>query len=200
MGENTTPTVLEIVEARLTADGYDGLFNVAGECACKIGELAPCDGLVTECRAGYLSLVPSDGDDPDAYECDWWIGSAKPSTESGGMSDMKTLLTDMADMHALYGEIAQELRSAEAKFPGWPAHLSDGVMIVLEEAGEVAKAAVDARWGRAYMRDVRAELVQTAAMAIRMIGAIDSGHIESEPPENTADSAPEGGPFERNGG
>jgi len=79
-----------------------------------------------------------------------------------------------------WNDIMEEVQRASAKFPDWPVHVSDGVMIVLEEAGEAAKAAVDVRWGRASLIDLRAELIQTAAMCKRMILAIDRGHIESE--------------------
>lgn len=46
--------VLEIVKQYLKKNGFDGLFNVNGECACSIESLAPCDGYMAECEPGYL--------------------------------------------------------------------------------------------------------------------------------------------------
>ena len=46
-------TVLEIVEKYLRDNGYDGLY-LPGECACKIGDLAPCGEINEDCRAGVI--------------------------------------------------------------------------------------------------------------------------------------------------
>jgi len=70
-------TVKEIVEKYLQENGYDGLFNSSGECACKIGDLIPCwsEGL-ENCRAGHL--VPCPGPEHcEAAACGescWHIG------------------------------------------------------------------------------------------------------------------------------
>lgn len=45
--------VEEIVKEWLKAQGYDGLFNEAGECACLLEDLAPCGELSGECQAGH---------------------------------------------------------------------------------------------------------------------------------------------------
>ena len=45
-------TVKEIITEFLSAGGFDGL-SYDGECACLIGDLAPCENLNTECEAGY---------------------------------------------------------------------------------------------------------------------------------------------------
>jgi len=37
-------TVREMVAERLKADGYDGLRDDWGECACKLEDLMPCGG------------------------------------------------------------------------------------------------------------------------------------------------------------
>jgi len=52
-----------IIERSLRQDGFDGLYNSDGECACKIGNLMPCEGDMggpsSECRAGYKTPCPS---------------------------------------------------------------------------------------------------------------------------------------------
>ena len=45
--------VKQIVEGWLTANGYNGLY-VAGECACRVGDLMPCDGICDSCEAGVF--------------------------------------------------------------------------------------------------------------------------------------------------
>ncbi len=46
-------TVKEIVRQHLEREGYDGLFNEAGECACLRDDLAPCNCMTEQCEAGY---------------------------------------------------------------------------------------------------------------------------------------------------
>ena len=45
--------VLEIVKKYLEDNGFDGLFNVNGECACPVGALCQCDECFSECEPGY---------------------------------------------------------------------------------------------------------------------------------------------------
>lgn len=69
-------TTIDIIEKYLRENGYDGLYS-PGECACKLGELAPCDSVTTECEPGYLCS-------PEGTEwegkCDWII---RPKKERG---------------------------------------------------------------------------------------------------------------------
>ena len=47
-------TCLDIIKSYLTENGYDGLYNSNGECACELSDLAPCGDLyATDCAAGY---------------------------------------------------------------------------------------------------------------------------------------------------
>jgi len=49
-----SPTMEEIVSEWLTAHGFDGLFNPdAGDCACLVGDLFPCDSPNENCKVGY---------------------------------------------------------------------------------------------------------------------------------------------------
>lgn len=45
--------VREIVEGYLKSNGYTGLVYDWGECGCTIDDLAPCDGVLSECEPGY---------------------------------------------------------------------------------------------------------------------------------------------------
>lgn len=66
--------VKEIVAAYLRDKGYDGLYNSDGECACEIGHLCPCEGIVTECHPGYR------GPDP-LGEGEWGMYGTKEAAE-----------------------------------------------------------------------------------------------------------------------
>ena len=41
--------VIEIVEIHLSEKGYGGLYS--DECACVVGDLAPCGEMKSDCRA-----------------------------------------------------------------------------------------------------------------------------------------------------
>lgn len=54
-------TVLEMVERTLRTNGYDGLFNESGECACLVTDLEPCGNMSSECEAGFKIDMLGDG-------------------------------------------------------------------------------------------------------------------------------------------
>jgi hypothetical protein len=54
-------TIKEIVEKYLKENGYDGLCHVYADCACRIGDLMPCDEPGVHCEAGYEG--PGDEDE-----------------------------------------------------------------------------------------------------------------------------------------
>jgi hypothetical protein len=63
------PTVVAIVEEYLKAHGFDGLWSFDGECACKVGDLFPCESEgIERCEAGHVVPCCHDG------EHDWDIG------------------------------------------------------------------------------------------------------------------------------
>ena len=72
--------------------------------------------------------------------------------------------------------IFSELRKAEEKFPGWPDDPVHGVAIVCEEAGESMRAALNLYYHNGNIEDLRTELAQTGAMAIRALL-----HLEAMP-------------------
>ena len=51
-------TVIQIIELWLKENGYDGLFNADAECACRIGDLVPCDEPCGTCLPGYQIPCP----------------------------------------------------------------------------------------------------------------------------------------------
>ena len=57
-----TTSVREIVRKHLECEGYDGLFNEAGECACLKEDLAPCGCMNELCEEGYRV---------DCTGCEW---------------------------------------------------------------------------------------------------------------------------------
>lgn len=63
--------VIEIVKLYLEQNGYDGLYNEDGECACLNDNLELCGEMLSTCKAGYLQK------DPDT-EYDFVIGAHKP--------------------------------------------------------------------------------------------------------------------------
>jgi len=65
--------------------------------------------------------------------------------------------------------VFSELRKAEAKHPGWPSDNVHAVGILVEEAGEAMQAALDHHYNRGNLADLKKELAQTGAMAIRAL-------------------------------
>lgn len=65
--------------------------------------------------------------------------------------------------------IFSELRKAEEKHPGWPDDVIHAVAIMVEEAGEAMQAALDVHYRGRDIEDLRIELAQTGAMAIRAL-------------------------------
>ena len=68
------PDVINIVEKFLVANHFDGLWNSEGECACRVGDLAPCSELEADCAAGYLAPC-------DCSEHDWHIKLEKDQSK-----------------------------------------------------------------------------------------------------------------------
>ena len=67
------------------------------------------------------------------------------------------------------GLIRDELMKVKIKHPIWPEDMFEQLAVVTEEAGEVAKAVLHYKHEGGSMEDIRDELLQTAAMCIRML-------------------------------
>ena len=65
--------VREILEKHLRENGFDGLVEEDGQCACEIGELVPCESDFTACKPGYK--VPCHC----GMGCDFHITETRPS-------------------------------------------------------------------------------------------------------------------------
>lgn len=66
-------------------------------------------------------------------------------------------------------EILNELERAKNIHPNFPKDLIHQAGIVAEESGEVMKAAIDYIYHKGNIQDVRKELIQTAAMCLRVL-------------------------------
>jgi predicted nucleic acid-binding protein len=83
--------------------------------------------------------------------------------------------TAYSERHAL-DEILAELKRARDKFPLWPTDAQDAVAIIHEEVGELQKDILQMKYEPSKgktIEHVRAEAMQTAAMALRFYFNID---------------------------
>lgn len=69
-------TLREIVEAYLSGNGFDGLFNAREECACQRGDMFPCSGPHEDCAAGYKAPCPPECGEGHEFH----IVAVKPET------------------------------------------------------------------------------------------------------------------------
>lgn len=82
----------------------------------------------------------------------------------------------------IWSEIEKEVRKAKKAYPNWPDHPAAQAGIVVEEAGELMKAALEFKYekgkkGRTaddQIERMREEAIQTAAMAIRFLENLKS--------------------------
>jgi len=66
-------------------------------------------------------------------------------------------------------QIDDEINRATIKHPDFPEDMFHQLAIMQEEAGEVTKAVLDFHYHGGGIEDVKAELIQTAAMCVRML-------------------------------
>ena len=62
---------------------------------------------------------------------------------------------------------------AESKHPFWPTDILHQIAIVNEESGEATRAALQYQYEKGELKEVQTELIQTAAMCIRMLKNLD---------------------------
>lgn len=65
--------------------------------------------------------------------------------------------------------IFAELRKAEQKHPTWPDDQIHAVAVLIEEAGEAMQAALNYHYHGGDIENLRKELAQTGAMAVRAL-------------------------------
>jgi len=76
-----------------------------------------------------------------------------------------------------YLPIEAELNRAKNKHPYFPDDMFKQLAIMQEEAGEVTKSVMHLHYENGTLENVREELIQTAAMCMRMLENLDK-HIE----------------------
>jgi len=64
-------TVIELVKKHMEDNGFEGLLQEDGECACKLDDLVPCDQNPMYCKFGYVTRDPSG-------EFDFLVTTKKP--------------------------------------------------------------------------------------------------------------------------
>lgn len=78
-------------------------------------------------------------------------------------------MIDLKHCEGVLGEVFDELRRAEEKFPIWPYNIFEALAILGEEFGELQRAALQYKHEGQPYGNVRKEAVQTAAMALRFL-------------------------------
>jgi NTP pyrophosphatase (non-canonical NTP hydrolase) len=73
-----------------------------------------------------------------------------------------------------YSSIDAELKRAKKKHPHFPDDMFQQLAIMQEEAGEVTKAVLHYHYENGTLEHVREELIQTAAMCMRMLQNLPS--------------------------
>jgi len=88
-----------------------------------------------------------------------------PNTEEINASLSRRPYVEQLAVHL----VLKELDRATAKHPEFAQDIVHGAAIVCEEAGEVAKAAIDYHYHGGCVIDVSTEAIHTAATAIRLL-------------------------------
>ena len=73
-----------------------------------------------------------------------------------------------------YEQVERELERAEKKHPDFPKDMFQQLAIMQEEAGEVTKAVLHYHYENGTIEHIREELIQTAAMCVRMMQNLPS--------------------------
>ena len=88
----------------------------------------------------------------------------------GRIDNLIKITRDSTSEERVIDMIYNQLRVAEKKFPGFPHDIVHGACILVEEAGEAAKEALDFFYGRSENTiELEKEVAQTGAMAIRFL-------------------------------
>ena len=85
-------------------------------------------------------------------------------------------------MHS-FDEIFAEVARATAKYPSWPTDPLHALAVLGEEFGELTKAMLQLSYEpeQSSAQEVRAEAIQTAAMALRLVMSLDQYQYQRGP-------------------
>ena len=83
-------------------------------------------------------------------------------------------LNSTLDRLQKYEPVDRELNRAKKKHPIYPADMFQQVAIMQEEAGEVVKAVLHYHHEKGTLDHIKEELIQTAAMCMRMLENLPS--------------------------
>lgn len=75
----------------------------------------------------------------------------------------------MSVIDKVIADVCSEVLRAEQKHPCWPDNDFEALAILTEEVGEAAQAMIEEKHYGAPHDDVRKEMIQCAAMAIRWL-------------------------------
>lgn len=91
------------------------------------------------------------------------------------VKDIGTSVEEVISFNRLvkFSDIDNELNKAIQKHPDYPSDMFKQLAIMQEEAGEVTKAVLDYHSGTDNIEHIKKELMQTAAMCVRMLINID---------------------------
>ena len=88
-------------------------------------------------------------------------------------ANFNAYIEGMQKMEEPYKSIKAELSRAEELHPDYPTNIFMQLAIMQEEAGEVAKAVLDYMEGKHGIQELKDELIQTAAMCVRMLNNLE---------------------------
>lgn len=89
-------------------------------------------------------------------------------------------LSSELDRLKQFEPIAKELARAEKKHPNFPENMYEQLAIMQEEAGEVSKAVLHYHHEGGTLQDVKKELIETAAMCMRMYKALQKSSYQNK--------------------
>ncbi len=78
-----------------------------------------------------------------------------------------------------YMPVEVELNKAIKKHPTYPPDMFQQIAIMMEEAGETVKAVLHYHYENGSILDVKKELIQTAAMCMRMLNYLEEQEEQS---------------------
>lgn len=73
-----------------------------------------------------------------------------------------------------YSRIDAELQRAKKQHPDYPRDMFRQTAMMNGEAGKVTKAVLDYHYKEGSLKDIKDELIQTAAMCMRMLEALEN--------------------------